>query len=66
MQVTIEHAKKIGKELKAKGVVLIVFEKNGQFGVASYGDTREHCKALVPFVDRLTEEIGCGIDGPEF
>jgi len=40
MNLTIEHAKKIGRELGATGSVIIVFDSDGKFGVASYGITK--------------------------
>lgn len=66
MLLTIETVKRIGKQLNSRGVVLIVFDYDGRFGVASYGATKEDCKKLADYVDLLTMEIDSGLSGPNF
>jgi len=59
-QLTINRARALGKDMDAKGVVILAFGDDGEFQAASYGRTKHDCGLLGKWLDRIYEAIESG------
>lgn len=64
--IQIDYTKQIGKQLNARGVVIVSFDKNYGFVVTGYGDTMENYNALNNWADRIKDELETGYNGPDW
>lgn len=59
-QLTINRARALGKDMNAKGIVVLAFGDDGEFQAASYGRTKRDCGLLGKWLDRIYEAIESG------
>ena len=59
-QLTINRARALGKDMNAKGIVILAFGDDGEFQAASYGRTKRDCGLLGKWLDRIYEAIESG------
>lgn len=59
-QLTINRARALGKDMGAKGVVILAFGDDGEFQAASYGRTKGDCGLLGKWLDRIYEAVESG------
>lgn len=64
-RLTISRARAVGKDLGAKGCVIVAFADDGSFRAVSYGRTPRECQQLGRFLDRVVGGLQSGaIIGP--
>jgi hypothetical protein len=56
MDLEIDHAKKIGQELGARGVIIIAIGET-QFRAVSYGKTRLECEKMKGILNALVDRL---------
>ena len=67
MKVSIAAARRACEAVGARGVVLIGFDARGQFGCASYGETKQECAETRPTCDAIADALLAGtIPAPLF
>ena len=59
-QLTINRARALGKDMNAKGIVILAFGDDGEFQAASWGRTKRDCGLLGKWLDRIYEAIESG------
>jgi len=59
-QLTINRARTLGKEMNAKGIVILAFGDDGEFQACSYGRTKQDCGQLGKWLDTLYDAIESG------
>lgn len=59
-KLTINRARALGKDMDAKGVVILAFGDDGEFQAASYGRTKGDCGLLGKWLDRIYEAVDSG------
>lgn len=58
-QLTINRARALGKDMNAKGIVILAFEDDGEFQACSYGRTKQDYDGPINgTLDDLRAEIG--------
>jgi len=62
-QLTINRARTLGKEMGAKGIVILAFGDNGEFQAASYGSTKRNCGLLGKWLDRIYDAVESEVAG---
>ena len=60
MKPTITAARKCCETIGARQVVVIAFDRDGHFGVISYGDTKAECAAVRPLCDAIADALARG------
>lgn len=65
-QLTINRARTLGKDMNAKGVVILAFGDDGEFQAASYGRTKQDCGQLGKWLDGVYDAIESGEIAPPF
>ena len=60
MNPQIRHAQRACEAAKARQAVVVWFDENGQFAVASYGETKAECSAVKPLCDAVADGIDAG------
>ncbi len=64
-KLTTNRARALGKDMDAKGVVILAFGDDGEFQAASYGRTKHSCGLLGKWLDRIYDAVESGeIEGP--
>ena len=59
-QLTINRARALGKDMNAKGIVILAFGDDGEFQAASYERTKQDCGRLGKWLDTLYDAIESG------
>jgi len=59
-QLTINRARTLGKDMDAKGIVILAFGDDGEFQAASYGRTKQDCGLLGKWLDRIYGAVESG------
>ena len=59
-QLTINRARSLGKDMDAKGVVILAFGDDGELQAASYGRTKQDCGQLGKWMDHIYEAVESG------
>lgn len=59
-KLTINRARTLGKDMDAKGVVILAFGDDGEFQAASYGRTKRDCGLLGKWLDRIYDAVESG------
>lgn len=57
---TISRARTLGKDMNAKGIVILAFGDDGEFQACSYGRTKQDCKQLGQWLDGIYDAIESG------
>ena len=60
-QLTISRARALGKDMNAKGIVILAFGDDGEFQACSYGRTKQDCGQLGRWLDGLYDAIERGV-----
>jgi len=59
-QLTINRARTLGKDMNAKGIVILAFGDDGEFQACSYGRTKQDCGQLGKWLDGIYDAIESG------
>lgn len=59
-QLTISRARTLGKDMNAKGIVILAFGDGGDFQACSYGRTKKDCGQLGKWLDGICGAIESG------
>jgi len=59
-KLTINRARTLGKDMNAKGIVILAFGDDGEFQAASYGRTKQDCGQLGKWLDVIYDAIESG------
>lgn len=59
-KLTINRARTLGKDMDAKGIVILAFGDDGEFQAASYGRTKQDCGQLGKWLDRIYDAVESG------
>jgi hypothetical protein len=59
-KLTINRARTLGKDMDAKGIVILAFGDDGEFQAASYGRTKGDCGLLGKWLDRIYDAVESG------
>lgn len=59
-KLTINRARALGKDMNAKGIVILAFGDDGEFQACSYGRTKQDCGQLGEWLDTLYDAIESG------
>lgn len=59
-QLTINRARTLGKDMNAKGIVILAFGDDGEFQACSYGRTKQDCGQLGKWLDGVYDAIESG------
>jgi hypothetical protein len=59
-QLTINLARTLGKDMDAKGIVILAFGDDGEFQACSYGRTKQDCGQLGKWLDRIYDAVESG------
>jgi len=54
---TIDEARLLGRKHQKRGVIILSITAEGQYAFASYGATRQDCRAMALVVDQIAELI---------
>lgn len=54
---TVKEARRVCDALDARQVVVVAFDGEGAFGVASYGETRGECKLAAKTCDAIADML---------
>lgn len=65
-RLTINRARTLGKDMNAKGVVILAFGDDGEFQAASYGRTKQDCGQLGKWLDGIYDAVESGEIAPPF
>lgn len=57
---TVNRARTLGKDMNAKGVVILAFGEDGELQAASYGRTKRDCGQLGRWLDGLFDALESG------
>lgn len=59
-KLTINRARTLGKDMNAKGIVILAFGDDGEFQACSYGRTKQDCGQLGKWLDGVYDAIESG------
>lgn len=59
-KLTINRARTLGKDMNAKGIVILAFGDDGEFQACSYGRTKQDCGQLGKWLDGIYDAIESG------
>lgn len=59
-QLTINRARTLGKDMNAKGIVILAFGDDGELQACSYGRTKQDCGQLGKWLDGIYDAIESG------
>lgn len=59
-QLTINRARALGKDMNAKGIVILAFGDDGKLQACSYGRTKQDCGQLGKWLDGIYSAIESG------
>lgn len=59
-QPTINQARILGKNIDAKGIVILAFGADGEFVASSYGRTKQDCEQIGKWLDGIHDALESG------